>query len=378
MIISNLLSNAIKFTNPGGKITVRVSFAFDTMKLEVADTGRGIHPDDLPHIFDRFFQSQLSDRSVEGGTGIGLSLTRELVETMGYSLNVQSVYERGSVFTLLAPGIFITEQATAEVQTSSLPLSGNNDLVQPEMVKPELMIAEDNVFFLAFMRELLSDNFSITLVNNGAQVMTHLHQGLVPDMIICDVMMPVMDGFQLMRALSNDDRYRKIPVVMLTARADEQDEIRLRQLGAVAYLVKPVEEQVLRQVIKEKLNQSAAQDPVEQIVQDNRSAGGEDLMDKLKNEIMARIADKELSVDQLAGIMLMSRSKFFVEVKKRTGKTPNQLILDARLDKARRLLEDDSRYTIRQILEEIGLSDKSNFINSFKKRFGHNPSWYMK
>lgn len=378
MIISNLLSNAIKFTNPGGKISLRVSFASESMKLEVADTGRGIHPQDLPHIFDRFFQSQLSERPIEGGTGIGLSLTRELVETMGYSLNVQSVYERGTVFTLQATGIYISDQVTAEVISFSEPLSGNHDLAQPDLAKPELLIAEDNVLFQAFMRELLSDNFSITIVNNGAQVMTHLHQGSIPDMIICDVMMPVMDGFQLMKTLSNDNRYSKIPVVMLTARADEQDEIRLRQLGAVAYLVKPVEEQVLRQVIKEKLRLSTAQDPVEQITQDNLHVREADWLEKLKNEIMNRIADKDLSVDHLAGIMLMSRSKFFVEVKKRTGKTPNQLILDARLDKARRLMEGENKYTIKQILDEIGLSDKSNFINAFKKRFGHNPSWYMK
>ncbi|GAB5522946.1 MAG: hypothetical protein Roseis2KO_08180 [Roseivirga sp.] len=246
-IINNLLSNAFKFTPNGGEISVVVDQAIDDSNLiiTVTDTGIGIHPNDLPHIFNRYYQSEQPGKKAEGGTGIGLALARELAELHGGNLSVTSQLGVGTSFVFELPVKEVLEETI-------IPLSRVDDQALGEALnatveryverfqldKPVLLITEDHPEMRAFIAQTLSPYFDIRQAENGKLALEVLNSERI-DIVISDVMMPVMDGFELLEAIKKNETLHQVSLIMLTARADHDDKLYALTLGIDDYLTKP-------------------------------------------------------------------------------------------------------------------------------------------
>lgn len=247
-ILNNLLSNAMKFTPEQGTIvlSIRKAEGFDnSLLISVSDTGKGIHADDLPHIFDRYYQSERPGNKAEGGTGIGLALAKELAELMGGSLVVSSETGEGSTFTFQLP---MKEVDTPEVVVQGVELNeplieALNDTVgrynqKFGIDKPLLLVTEDHAEMRAFIARTLRPYFEVKEAPHGKAALEVLGRFPV-DIVISDVMMPEMDGFELLKAIKADKTLRQVSLVMLTARAEQQDKLEALTLGIDDYLTKP-------------------------------------------------------------------------------------------------------------------------------------------
>ena len=246
-VINNLLSNALKFTPEGGEIRVKVEEAENgsLLKISVQDNGVGIHPDDLPHIFDRYFQSEQRNKKAEGGTGIGLALARELARLHGGSLTVSSELGKGTIFTFSLP-LKRAQEATIQILSQSsdealnVALKGTIEKYREkfEVEKPVLLVTEDHPEMREFIAKTLAPFFSIKQAENGKVALDILKSNRI-DVVISDVMMPVMDGFELLEEIKKDPALHQVSLIMLTARADHDDKLYALTLGIDDYLTKP-------------------------------------------------------------------------------------------------------------------------------------------
>ncbi|MFT6215100.1 MAG: signal transduction histidine kinase/DNA-binding NarL/FixJ family response regulator [Roseivirga sp.] len=246
-IINNLLSNALKFTGQGGAIRVVVDedIEEDTLSIQVKDSGIGIHPSDLPYVFDRYYQSDQPSRKAEGGTGIGLALAKELATLHAGSLTVESELGKGANFTLILPVKEVFEETIvmlAAFESEALEIALNETIINYsakfELDKPVLLITEDHFEMRAFIAKTLMPYFDIKQAENGEVALKILRSQRI-DIVISDVMMPVMDGFELLEAIKKDKSLHQVSVIMLTARADHDDKLYALTLGIDDYLTKP-------------------------------------------------------------------------------------------------------------------------------------------
>lgn len=246
-IVNNLLSNALKFTPAGGEISVVVDEDIEDnlLFIKVADNGPGIHPGDLPHIFDRYFQSERPGAKAEGGTGIGLALAKELAELHGGSLTVESEPGKGSAFTFSLPIKEVYEETIVpltSVETEALDQALTETVSHYserfEIEKPVLLITEDHPEMRAFIAKTLRPYFDIRQAENGKVALEVLSDERI-DIVISDVMMPIMDGFELLEAIKKDESLHQVSLIMLTARADHDDKLYALTLGIDDYLTKP-------------------------------------------------------------------------------------------------------------------------------------------
>ncbi|WP_080055324.1 ATP-binding protein [Spirosoma aerolatum] len=392
-ILQNLLSNACKFTSAGGRITVRVRTEADRLQCWVEDTGRGIHPNDLPHIFERYFQTRLPYAPLEGGTGIGLALCQELVQLMSGKLTVTSNWGSGSSFLMELPlEIAFTEPPTEEptidvssavIASSNLPLpietSGSFESAET------VLVVEDNVDLKAYLTAMLASTYTIRTAANGQEALTVLAElGELPSLLIADIMMPVMDGFQLLETVKAHPVYRSIPVVMLTARTDMADKLRALRLGVDDYLLKPFDELELTARVSNLLrNQRERQKQADthQVVpsDDSPTLPLADVrwLEQLEQLIQDRLGSFDLTADELADEISMSRRTFYRTIKRLTGLTPAQYLMEARFREARRLLETQSVVSVKQLAYQVGLRQVSHFAQLYQKRYGKSPSDYL-
>ncbi|MFT7150198.1 MAG: signal transduction histidine kinase/DNA-binding NarL/FixJ family response regulator [Nonlabens sp.] len=245
-IIKNLLSNALKFTPEGGQIVLRAKQGDrGYIQIQVEDTGRGIHANDLPHVFERYYQSEQPGGKAEGGTGIGLALAKELAELQGGQLKVTSTLGQGSIFTFELPLKEVLEETVVQIAS---PKSVAVELALKETIakysakfevdKPVLLITEDHPEMRAFIAQTLDPYFEIKQAGNGKVALEILKSETI-DIVISDVMMPEMDGFELLEEIKKDEKLHQVSVVMLTARADNEDKLFALTLGIDDYLTKP-------------------------------------------------------------------------------------------------------------------------------------------
>lgn len=383
IILNNLLSNALKFTPKEGKITVEVFLEQAQIEIRVSDTGRGIDPVDLPHIFKRFFQTNREDAPAEGGSGIGLALVSELCSLMQGTVTVESQLGRGSTFSLHFP-YTANNMLPAKVEpgelykdTSSLN-KPNQSLMQRYRKSDELiLIVEDNPDMQQFLEYLLDDYYQLAFAGNGREALSMLDNGLKPALILSDFMMPEMDGIQLLHEMHKHNH--RISFLMLTAYAGFEDKSNALRLGIDDYLIKPFQESILLHTVHTLVKRAVARvQMIEKAVPEDVTSKKSERawLLKLEKETNALIANETFSVDELSLVMLMGRTTFYQEVKRLTGLTPNQYILEARLVKARHLLETEPELTIKEIIYAVGLRDERHFGKVFKLRFGHLPSYY--
>lgn len=303
-IIRNLLSNALKFTKD--EITIQLGYSpngKEKILLRVTDNGIGIDESDLPYIFDRYYQSQRPGTKAEGGTGIGLALAKELAELMSGDLTASSKVGFGSTFSLAIPFKEVKEEtivpltkADNEVLDVALKETITRYSAKFSVDKPVLLITEDHHEMRAFIAQTLEPYFAILQAENGKVALETLQREKV-DIIISDVMMPLMDGFELLEAIKQDEKLHQISIVMLTARADQEDKLHALTLGIDDYLTKPFSAAVFLARIKNILeNRIKVIREFKMVVETNSLAGSKDVSKLIENY---RLSEREVEVMQL-------------------------------------------------------------------------------
>ena len=395
VILNNLLSNAVKFTPKNGKIKVTVADLGNALQITVADTGRGIHPNDLPHVFNRFYQSNQPDAPTEGGTGIGLSLSQEFAKIMNGALWVESEVGNGSTFFVKIPrkeilGMVLEEKVLQKEQEIIIPSAAAIAREEANKTKANLLIVEDNYSLRDYLITILSPYYVIQAAEDGEEAYELLSKfsksadntGL-PDLIISDIMMPKMDGFQLLKAIKENDQLSRIPIIMLTARADMQDKLKALRIGVDDYLLKPFEEEELLARIDNLLlnaNQrlhftKAIEEPEEKRVIAHSKEDSSWLME-VETLVAESLSDATFSVGEMAKAFFISERTLLRRLKKLTGLTPNQYLQEVRFNEARKILEQKTFNNLTKVANAVGFSDVNSFSKRYKKRFGKLPSDY--
>lgn len=380
-ILSNLLSNALKFTPAGGKVVVYVRAAeSDGLWLEVRDTGSGIAPDDLPHIFERYYQTRHQDARVSGGAGIGLTLSLELAQVMGGRLWAESPPGGGSMFTLVLPAQSSRPEVAEPIQHSMRQPAPAALAVVAEDA-PLLLVAEDNPDMQTFLRNVLQASYRLVVVRNGQGVLDYLQQpSAVPDLILTDLMMPGMDGLQLLEALRGAEAWRSIPVLMLTARAESADRLRAFRIGLDDYLLKPFEPEELlvrvRNVLRNQANRREWREALQEPGVAAGLPGANQWVNQLEACVRENLADFQFNVDRLSELMHTNRKALYRSVREATGMSVNQYIQEIRLQKAREILEAGQATNLRDLAISVGFRTSDYFSRLYRERFGRSPADY--
>ena len=406
-ILTNLISNAFKFTHDGGKIRVRLKFSWVTgdktpgyVSIEVADTGRGIIREKIDRIFDRFYQVSDSDSREAEGTGLGLALTKELVDLYRGEIIVESEEGKGSTFTVKLPvsqNLFTEEEiiirpAIQEIKPEQV--EPFNDQKQLEVIdfeeghiqktvekKPVILIVEDNVDLGNYISRNLEDNYHIDTAIDGKKGLDKAIE-FIPDLIISDVMMPEMDGMEMSKKLKNDERTNHIPIILLTAKADRESKLEGLETGADDYVVKPFDQEELQVRVKnlleqrERLREKFRKEFTSDLIGEKASSGDEFI--KKVHEIMHdHIDEPDYTIEQLAGELYLSRSQLFRKVSALTSYSPIELFRNLRLKKAA-ILFNGGHKNVTQVMYQVGFNNPSYFAKCFTELFGMNPSRYIK
>jgi len=412
-IVNNLLSNALKFTPRGGSVSVKREDLSNVLRLTVSDTGRGIHPDDLPNVFERYYQTNQADAAIEGGTGIGLALCRELADIMGGRIWVESAWDKGSQFYVEFPkkevfGVGNDELGIRNMEESEIPKNGNesrfknmpytergtidvrnlNANGKGQAGTETILIVEDNRDLRTYIADILRRaNHQVLETENGREALDLLQdlsaKNQMPQLILSDIMMPVMDGFQLLKVLKDTPVFQQIPVVMLIARADIREKLTALRIGVDDYLLKPFDEEELlvriENLLKNKANRSSAvaEEAEPEAAAPLLSQPDREWLETFEAYVRQHLADDTLSVSALAYHFTMSESTLLRQLKRLTGLSPVHYVQEMRLDEARRLLENRVYNSIAQLASKVGYDDARSFSRSFRARFGKLPSEMM-
>ena len=388
-VFNNLMSNAIKFTPEGGKISVSLIEESETLMLKVADSGIGIAPEDLPHIFDRYFQTKNQNAPLQGGTGIGLALAKELAELLGGTLSATSTHHEGSEFVFRFPKRLVAseEVATALIEEEPPILQVEENV---SVKDSHIWIAEDHQDMRAFIERLLAEKYQVTTFVDGNEIWTALQkepEASLPQLIISDVMMPIMDGFELLANVKSDERLRKLAMIMLTARVATEDRLKGLRLGVDDYLAKPFDrEELLARVdnlVRNSMERTvwvakqSSTDTEKEVAQSEENTTTISWLTKLENVVHNRIMEGEMSVGDLAELMFVSERQLFRKVKELTGLSPNKYIQEARLQLAKSLLENQTFGSVKEVAISAGFKNQSYFSSLYAKRYGKKPSAYL-
>ncbi len=381
-IISNLLSNAIKYNEEGGSVQVIVEQQAERLSIRVEDDGIGIPEKELPHIFDRFHQVDASATRQAEGTGIGLALTKELVELLDGKIEVQSKLGKGSIFTVLLPirqNAALAIVPAANLKTGSLfdynTTSGGLERLPARADRPTLLLVEDHGEMLDYLAELLQGEYQLLRAVNGREGLKLAKQNK-PDLIVSDVMMPEMDGFTLCELIKHQDNTSHIPVILLTAKADHAARLEGLKYGADAYLEKPFQRDELRLQIKNLLSMKSRLDDLYENDQNGQRSpnGSTDPTLRLITGIITKnLSNSDFSVSELSRQMHLGRQQVYNKVKQIIGMPPSKYITYLRIEKAKELLLDTDE-NISQIGFMVGFEKHSSFSNTFRNQVGCSPS----
>ena len=394
-ITYNLLSNAFKFTPENGRVSLALSqFGQDGarwLRYRVADTGVGISPEHVKHIFESFYQIDVH----YAGSGIGLALVKAFTEMHSGRVSVDSAEGKGSVFTLeipikqagtLAEGM--EKNALLENLKEGAVASADQETAQTEAEadmadggdKEIILVIDDNQDVRDYVKMLLTPQYRVIEASNGQeglrQAMKH-----VPDAIICDVMMPVMDGMECCRRLKSEVQTSHIPVMMLTAYAMDEQKIRGYECGADSYILKPFSAQLLRARLRNLLdNRHRLNIFFTGTATVKKEAAGKvdrGFAERLRTLIEKRLGDSELRVEDLGEELGLGRVQLYRKAKSLTGYSPNELLRIARLKRAAALLASTEK-TIAEIAYETGFSAPSYFAKCYRDYFGESPTDFLR
>ena len=390
-IITNVLSNAFKYTPDGGAITVVVDLGSSHLSIEITDTGKGIDKAEVKHIFERFYRIEGTEKK---GSGIGLALTKELVDLHGGTISVHSAKDKGTTFKIRIPTTKVGLMATIDGDVSATSVfpkeaqaitEGEDkfDLIQPKpetstLDLPSALIVEDNADLRQFLARTLNSKYHVLQAQDGLQGerMAFEH---IPDIIISDIMMPLKDGFQLCNSLKNNAKTSHIPLILLTAKAGQENKIAGLTQGADGYLTKPFDEQELHMRMRnllevqrklfshwQSLDMFLVQD-IEIKTLDDRFVQDTMLL------IKANLDNEGFGVEDMVRSLGFSRSQLHRKLRAVLGKSANQLIVEVRLNEAYNMLKNEAG-SVSEIAYSVGYTNLSYFTKSFKQKFGVLPS----
>ena len=385
-ICYNLLSNALKYTSEGGEITLTAKEENGRVMISVADNGCGISSDELPYIFDRFYQAKNAGR----GTGIGLAIVKAFTELHHGEVSATSVEGKGSTFTIRIPVRQkgeVTNQPTEKIEQLVEPSSAQevpnqarhiDELIQPYQTdKPEVLIIDDNIDIRTYLRSVLSEKYNVSEAADG-KVGLELARKIVPDIVLSDIMMPVMDGLAFCQQLKTDKAISHIPVILLTARSLDEQRAEGYEHGADAYLSKPFSLRLLLSRIdnliesRKKLNQTWSKGVEDDEIGNISNEIDKSFLKQLRKIIQENLANSDLSVEQIGDEIGLSRVQLYRKVKALTGYSPVEIVRKARLTRARHLLQTTER-TVSEVAYAVGFSTPSYFSKCYKDEFGENP-----
>lgn len=387
-IVINLLSNAIKFTESGGQVSFQVNRVVEGkqvyLQMEVRDTGIGIPKELQDKIFERFYHlGNAVDETAS--SGIGLALVRELVHFQNGTISVDSEEGDYTHFKVSLPLEIAKVQAETPEPSLTLAIGAIQNDLEQELVdaggQPDqslLLIVEDNPDVRTYIIDILKDQYRVIEAVNGQEGLEKARAS-IPDLIISDVMMPKMDGVQMMAELKQDQKTDHIPIIMLTAKAEREDKLESLDFGADEYLTKPFDAEELqirlnnlinvRKKLKEKYRSGLFLAPsvVQNLSQEER------FLLEVKKEIERNLSNEWYGVEDLASSLGFSRSQLYRKLKSICDQSPNEMIRNFRLIRAKELLEQD-KANVSEIAYEVGFSSLSYFSKEFKKKWGTTPS----
>ncbi len=390
-IVSNLLSNAIKFTPERGRVVLHLSQQAQQLLLKVTDNGAGIPEEDIARIFDRFYQVD-SPASRQGqGTGIGLSLVKELAELMKGNISVVSETGRGTTFSVCLPiknEAAIRQQPFANLAEAAPTLTPLEPAApRPDAPKekdpattknlPELLLVEDNPDVVEYVETVLHGHYRVAVATDG-QMGIDQATAAIPDVVVSDVMMPIKTGYELVDALKKDERTSHIPIVLLTAKATMADKLEGFEYGADAYLMKPFDEDELLVRLRNLVDASRRLRERYQNFQPVPAppkGPEESFLGKLHEVLTAHYSEPEFGIQAYADALRISHTQLYRKLKALTGKTPSQYLNTYRLEKATSLLADPN-FNISEVAYAVGYNDPNYFTRVFSQTYGKSPNAY--
>ena len=389
-ICYNLLSNALKYTSEGGSITIKAKSTDETVEICIKDTGKGIAKEDIKHIFDRFYQVRNSNKD---GTGIGLAIVKAFTELQGGTAKVESEVGKGSEFTITLPkrvagdnfqpaeetytmNDFLDESsAVTDISTENKVSKITSDRQED---KPRVLVIDDNADTRAYATALLGDEYDVMEASDGSEGLKKAVRE-VPDVVVCDVMMSGMDGLECCKHLKSDSLTCHIPVILLTAKTLDEHRAEGYAYGADAYLTKPFNGNVLkariknlitnRKLMKIVFGNDTQQEPMEAVAQSAESQ----FVEKFRTIIQGNLGNSDLNVETISHEMGISRAQLYRKIKSITGISPNDIIREARMKRADRLLETTDK-SVSEIAYEVGFSSPSYFTKCYREFFGRTPN----
>lgn len=411
-VFYNLLSNAFKFTPEQGQISLNISFrqpgngtqelACPYFQVVISDTGKGISPEHLPYVFDRFYQADATADNRQKGSGIGLALTQELVHAVHGKIFVESEHYRGSVFSVLLPyreEDFAENELDRTGSVQAINIQSKVDLTTEEILrtdafedieplpvdksKPLILIVEDNYDLRSFLLQSMKTDFRVMGAENGKEGFD-LAKKYTPDLIISDIMMPVMDGLELCSRIKKEIHTSHIPVILLTAKAMIDHWIEGLETGADDYIPKPFNLKVLQLKIinliesRKKLRQLFSRGEKPSAEESTTNSIDQQFIGRAYSVVEKHIQESELSVDQFSREMMVSKSLLFKKIKAITGYSIVDFVNMHKLRKAAAHLASDPQLNISDVAFEVGFNDPKYFSRVFRKVYGLSPSEYFR
>ena len=392
-VIYNLLSNAFKYTPAGGQIKVYLDCVENEkeqghlIKIRVEDTGVGISETDTPRIFDRFYQGDNQQNLAQKGTGIGLAHCRELIDLHKGTITVKSSPQKGSTFEVTFPLVVPSTKAQS-VETPNqealielqAPPQYANEKVPSE--KASVLVVEDDPDVQNYLRELLTEKYHVICMDNGQLAWNYLQKEL-PDVVVSDVMMPLMDGILFCKQIKSHLSTCHLPVVMLTAKTTVADQLEGLETGADDYVSKPFHPDILlariknlltsRRILKDKIRKDIILQPTEVTT----NSLDETFLKTVMTLLEENITNADFSTQTLVQAMNMSRSAFYRKLQALTNLAPSDFIREMRMKRAAQLLQNQE-LNVTEVAYAVGYNDLKTFRQNFQQRFGVSPSQYVK
>ncbi|SHF21150.1 Signal transduction histidine kinase [Mariniphaga anaerophila] len=379
-ILTNLVSNAIKYTPVGGNVSFQINFSprtksdcFDTIIFYIRDTGIGISKENQTKIFERYFQASVGSQNIETGTGIGLSFTRDLVNTCGGHISFESYQGEGTIFKVELPVGLHSEDPLKEKNRKENRLSLKN-------VKSILtvLVVEDNTDLLNYLGQVLSgEGFKVLLAENGV-IGFNMASSQLPDLIISDVMMPEMDGLQFTKKIKNEENTSHIPIILLTARKSEFQHLEGLKAGADDYITKPFSSEIVVEKIKnifrsrDNLVRRFKEKYTVLPAEISKNSKDRIFVDKFVSIMLEHLSESDFKTDDLCREIGMSRTLLYAKIKSITGMAVNEFIQTIKLKEAARLIIMGDK-TITEVMYDVGYNNIGHFRKLFKKQYKVSP-----
>ncbi len=392
-IMGNLLSNAVKFAPEEGHIYIRLTDNGHKLNIHVSDDGCGIEPEELPFIFDTFYQGKNGKEVL--GTGIGLALAKQLVEAMNGTIEVKSTPGEGSEFIITLPlkqpgGEW--EELGSEKETANTPSANNRQALQEEEEEanfmeekeiPRILLVEDNPDIVRYIK-LILPHAHLLLAKNGQEGAEKAMQ-MMPDLIITDIMMPVMDGLEMCQLIRQTESTRQIPIIIITAKASEEDKLEGLKAGADAYLTKPFSEEELNITVmallerSHTMRQNAERDNmIKEGTKGDTSSNDQQFLSSVIDLIHSQMQLQQVNINDIATALYIGPKQLNRRIYAITGENISRFVLKVRMIKAKQLLDSDKGYSIAQVAQKCGYDENSNFTRAFKLYYDLTPTQYRK